>query len=144
MTTSRGINTVNFITKVQVQTVQDQSNQLLSTARDIRRHWGNNRVGRQWDHFTWLFVFILNFVFPFNDFLLLGSPSLCTKTPIHGQNINTSTLWSENFFCLCFECKFVQWLNLNEPMHMNIIKTIWHVCPAKQQRQQQSISAQQQ
>ena len=33
---------------------------------------------------TWLFVFFFNLCFPFDDFLLLGSPSLCTKMPIHG------------------------------------------------------------
>ena len=44
---SREINTVNAITKVQVQMVQDQSNQLQSTARDVQRHWGNSRAERQ-------------------------------------------------------------------------------------------------
>ena len=92
MTMSRGITTFYFITKVRVQTVQDQSNQLLSTQgafeeiRAIVELECNEIIS------TWLFVFVFNFCFPLDDFLLLGSTSLCTKTPIHGKNINTNIL----------------------------------------------------
>ena len=36
-------------------------------------------------------------------------------------------------FYFCFECKIVQYLKLNEHMHVNTIKTILHMCPAKKQ-----------
>ena len=64
----------NSMTKVQVQMVQDQSNQFRSMTKDVRRHWGNSRAGRQWDHFTWLFVFISQFYFPFWQFPLTRIP----------------------------------------------------------------------
>ena len=61
--------------------------------------------------FTWLLflVFTLYSFLSFDDFLLLGSRSLCTEIPIHGQNINTNILWSANFLSFLFWVQKCLW-----------------------------------
>ena len=88
--------TSSFITNVQYQ-----FNRLLSMTRDdVWRHRGNSGVGTQWNHFHVDIIFVFTFYsfHSFEDFLILGSLSPCTKMPIYGKNINTNILWSANFF----------------------------------------------
>ena len=91
MTMSRGINIVNFITKVQVQ--RSKINPINFYQRQgsfedigaIVELEGNMIISHG-------YLFSFSILYYFEDFLLLGTPSLCTKTPIHGQNLNTNIL----------------------------------------------------
>ena len=71
------------------------------------------------------FCFHSQFCFPFDDFLLLGSPSLCIKNAYS---------WAKYQYKYTLKCKnFVFVLNvdlskLNEHMHMNIIKNLFGTC----------------
>ena len=95
MTMSRGIFTASFITKFQKSMIPNQFNQFLPSDRGLFKdieaiaELGHNEITST----RLLLLFSLcTFFISFDDFLLLGSLSLCTKTPIHGQNINTNIL----------------------------------------------------
>ena len=132
MTISRGISTTRFITEVQVQMVQDQSNQLLSTANDdFQRHKGNMGLEHNEITFTWIFFFY--FVF-FRRFPLTRISVSLYKNTYSWEKYQYKYTLKCKLSVFCFEYKNVQWLKLNEHMHVNMIKTIWHMCPAKKQQ----------